>query len=101
AELHDEGTALADVTSRRKFGFHPGEPLASYRGELNGKAIRLVGHFQLGVDFATDGNLLMSAANFARYFPQRAAGGDPLRLVDLAVVRLEPGANRQQVLDQL
>lgn len=102
AELHDEGTALADVTSRRKYGFpRADEPTANYRGELNGKNLRLVGHFHLGVDFATDGNLLMTAANFARYFPNRAAGGDPLRLVDLAVVRLEPGANRQTVLEQL
>ena len=30
AELHGEGTALADVTSRRKYGFpHAGEPTAT------------------------------------------------------------------------
>ena len=28
---------------------------------------------------ATDGNLLMTAANFARFFPAVAGGGDPLR----------------------
>jgi putative ABC transport system permease protein len=100
--LHEEHTALADVTSRRKFAFPRlgGRP-AAYRGELNGKEIRLAGHFHLGVDFANDGNLLMTAANFARYFPQRAGGDDPLRAVDLAVVRLAAGANRAAVLDGL
>jgi putative ABC transport system permease protein len=100
--LHEDGAALADVTSRRKFGFpHPGQPVSSYRGELNGKKIHLAGFFHLGVDFATDGNLLMTAANFARYFPGRDAGGDPLRLVDLGIVRLEPGADPDAVLAAL
>jgi putative ABC transport system permease protein len=100
--LHEDGAVLADVTSRRKFGFpHRGRALSRYRGELNGKEIHLVGHFHLGVDFATDGNLLMTAANFARYFPSRDPGGDPLRLVDLGIVRLEPGADPQAVLAAL
>jgi putative ABC transport system permease protein len=100
--LHGEATALADVTSRRKFGFpRAGLPLTDYRGELNGQELRLVGHFHLGVDFATDGNLLMTAANFARYFPHRAAGDDPLRLVDLGIVRLSPGVNAGEVLAEL
>src|SRR4051812_21093775 len=67
--LQRDATALTDVTSRRKYAFpKPGEALASYRGELNGKELRPVGHFHLGVDFATDGNLLMTAGNFARFF---------------------------------
>jgi putative ABC transport system permease protein len=101
-DLHAENTALFDTTSRRKFGFpSPGELLENYSGELNGKQLRPVGHFHLGVDFATDGNLLMTSANFARYFPYRAGGDDPLQLVDLGVVRLQPDANIDQVLDQL
>jgi len=117
--LHGENTALADVTSRRKFHFPtregdaPAEPAHNtgvarperawlpYEGELNGKQLRLVGHFYLGVDFATDGNLLMTSANFARFFSYRAGGDDPLKLVDLAVVRLQPDANLDAVLKQL
>src|SRR5205085_11347152 len=92
--LHEDSTALADIASRRKFGFPLGElPPESYVGELNGKRLRLVGHFHLGVDFATDGNLFMTTANFVRYFPYRAAGGDPLRLVDVGIVRLEHDAD--------
>ena len=101
-DLHAESTALVDDTSRRKFGFpRPGAPLESYHGELNGKKVRLVGHFHLGVDFATDGNLLMTAANFARFFSFRAGGDDPLKLVDVGVVRLEPEANVDDVMAQL
>src|SRR5262245_52857239 len=100
--LNKEATALADVTSRRKFHFpRPGQTMESYRGELNGKEVRLVGNFHLGVDFANDGNLLMTAANFARFFPYRAAGDDPLKLVDLAMVRLESSANADAIMELL
>jgi putative ABC transport system permease protein len=60
---------------------------------LAGKAIHLVGEFQLGTDFANDGNLLMSVENFAWFFPSRAMGTDPLEVVDLGVVRLQAGAD--------
>jgi putative ABC transport system permease protein len=101
-ELAESGTALADVTSRKKFGFFSGDDaLAAYQGELNGKRLRLVGRFHLGVDFSTDGNLLMTAANFANFFPGRAGGHDPLSRVDLGVVRLEPGADARQVASEL
>lgn len=101
-QLHGEATALVDSTSRRKFGFpRAGDRLDDYRGELNNKEVDLVGHFHLGVDFATDGNLLMTAANFAKFFAFRAGGGDPLRLVDLGVVRLEKTADVEVVLENL
>ena len=90
--LDRTGAALADVTSRRKYGFPElATSQAAYRGELNGKQLHLAGRFHLGIDFANDGNLLMTAANFRRFFPQRAVGDDPLDRVDLGVVRLEPG----------
>src|SRR6185369_10337185 len=101
-DLHADATALVDDASRRKFGFpRPGDSLDDYRGELNGKKIRLVGRFHLGVDFATDGNLLMTAPNFARFFAFRAGGDDPLKLVDVGIVRLEPGASVEAVMAQL
>ncbi|HEY2414866.1 MAG TPA: ABC transporter permease DevC [Pirellulaceae bacterium] len=100
--LHGESAALVDDTSRRKFRLPAfGEPLEHYHGELNGKKVRLVGHFHLGVDFATDGNLLMTAANFAKFFAFRAGGDDPLKLVDVGVVRLEKDAKVEEVLAHL
>ncbi|HYO26443.1 MAG TPA: FtsX-like permease family protein, partial [Lacipirellulaceae bacterium] len=51
----------------------------------------------LGTDFAHDGNLVMSAENFAEFFPQRLQGGDPLAIVDLGIVHLKPGADLETV----
>jgi len=100
--LDADATALVDDTSRRKYGLpHAGHAPSTYRGELNGKRVHPVGHFHLGVDFATDGNLLMKAANFANFFPLRAGGGDPLHRVDLGIVRLKAGSNPKQVLAEL
>lgn len=100
-ELEEPGVALADVTSQGDFEIpRRSEFLPFYRAELNGTRIRMVGKFRLGIDFATDGNLLMTAPNFARYFPHRGSGR-PLSLVDLAVVKLVAAADRDQVLEQL
>jgi putative ABC transport system permease protein len=65
--------------------------------ELSGKRIRLIGTFTLGTDFANEGNLLMTARNFARYFPLRARGADPLSVVDLGIIQVEPGADPREV----
>jgi putative ABC transport system permease protein len=98
AELHRPGTALADVASRGKYGIPSRDSeLSAYDAELTGQDIHLVGHFRLGVDFANDGNLLMTAANFAHFFPRRAQGRDPLSLVDLGVVQLEEHADPKTV----
>ena len=59
----------------------------------------LVGRFRLGIDFSCDGNLLMSAKNFADYFGYRNPG-DPLQKVDLGVVHCKP-ADVQAVKDRL
>ncbi len=59
--------------------------------------MNLVGTFDLGTDFAHDGNLVMSAENFAVYFPERLQGRDPLGVVDLGIVRLAAGADLETV----
>lgn len=98
AQLQRPGAALADVASRKKYAIPSlNENLADYNAELSGRKLELVGHFRLGVDFANDGNLIMTPENFARFFPQRSPGRDPLSIVDLAVVKLEPGADEQTV----
>ena len=38
--------------------------------ELAGKRVRVTGRFELGTDFANNGNLAMSESNFARFFPE-------------------------------
>jgi putative ABC transport system permease protein len=100
--LRNPESALTDTANRHKYQIPAAEAdLASYRGELAGKHLELVGQFQMGIDFVNDGNLLMTEQNFAHYFPYRAGGRDPLSVVDLGVVQLEPGANPALVKQRL
>jgi putative ABC transport system permease protein len=103
AALAEPGAVLADVLSKPKYGIpDSAAEMARFAGaELARQAVRLVGTFSLGTDFANDGNLLTSAANFARFFPRHAGGGDPLAAVDLGVVQLESGADPDLVMRQL
>jgi putative ABC transport system permease protein len=102
AALAERNTALFDVKGKPAYGIVDAATRSTMPEgiELSGQALRLVGTFALGTDFANDGNLVMSAANFARYFPD-PAGGDRLDAVTLGVVRMEPGADARQVLPQL
>jgi len=102
--LRSPGTALIDVKSKaRKFEFDMQKPdeLSQYGVELAGKKLTLVGTFDLGTDFAHDGNLVMSAESFAKYFPHRKRMGDPLSVVDLGVVHLLPGFSAAEVKQRL
>jgi putative ABC transport system permease protein len=104
AELRMPGAALIDIRSKREnFAFPMEDPaaLAEAPAELNNKRITLVGTFDLGTDFAHDGNLVMSAENFAEFFPQRQQGLDPLGVVDIGIIHLVPGADLDTVRDKL
>jgi putative ABC transport system permease protein len=92
--------ALIDSHSKRdNFAFPMEDPaaLAAAPAELNGRSVNLVGTFELGTDFAHDGNLVMSAENFAAIFPERLQGRDPLSVVDLGVIHLKDGADLETV----
>ena len=93
-QLRRPNSAIVDIASRAKFGI-PTKPdqIAAFQAQLSGRRIQLVGQFRLGVDFATDGNLLMTASNFAAFFPHRAGNASPLSVIDLAIVKLVPGTN--------
>ena len=96
ALLRSPATVLIDKHSKvSKFPFLNDQetPLAEQRAELADQNVSLVGSFEMGTDFAHDGNLLMSAENFARYFPYHKRIGDPLSVVDIGVVHLHPGAS--------
>jgi putative ABC transport system permease protein len=105
--LRPPGTALIDMHSKREnfdFPYDDDAGLAKVPVELGERRISLVGTFDLGTDFAHDGNLVMSAENFALYLPQRQSG-DPLSVVDIGIVRLQEGASiddvRQAIDDML
>lgn len=91
---------LIDARSKRDifdFPMEDSRALAKAPAELAGKRVNIVGTFNLGTDFAHDGNLVMSAENFAEYFPERLQGRDPLAVVDLGIIRLKDAAHLETV----
>jgi putative ABC transport system permease protein len=98
-QLEEPGTALFDRRNKPLYGVpRGGDPVADQpEVELNNRALRLVGTFELGTDFLADGNLILSDRNFAKFMPTRAPGKDPLSIVDLGVVQLADGADVAQV----
>ncbi|HBB31269.1 MAG TPA: ABC transporter [Cyanobacteria bacterium UBA9273] len=89
---------LFDDASRREFGpiaelFNRGEDVVT---EVGGRRIRVGGLFTLGASFGADGNIVTSDLNFLRLFSQREKG-----LIDIGIIGLEPGANREIVLKNL
>jgi len=102
-KLKPQGAALWDVKSKSVYRPKgPRTPWTEWReATLAGRAVQLVGGFSLGTDFANDGNLLMNTANFAKFFPSRATGGDPLSVVDLGVVQLDEGVDVQVAKQRL
>ncbi len=102
--LSAPGTALIDSKSKEKnFPFKMKDPsaLAAENVELAGKRVSLVGTFEMGTDFAHDGNLVMSAENFARYYPHRKRFGDPLSVVDIGIVHVKDEYSVDEVQETL
>ena len=103
AALQQPDTAMIDGKSKRKHAVpsSPEEVLALGGAELSDRAIRLVGTFEMGTDFISDGTMILSAATFEKCFPFRGAGAGPLGVVDAGVVRVEEGAEVGDVKKQL
>lgn len=102
--LRAPGAALIDRKSKAtKFPFpmHDDAALAECSVELANQKLTLVGTFSLGTDFANDGNLVMSAENFAHYFPHRKRFGDPLSVLDIGIVKVVPGYDVAEVQEVL
>ena len=103
-EIRPPQTALIDRQSKRnkfEFDFNDNVVLRSQPAELANQRIQIVGTFNMGTDFAHDGNMIMSEENFASYFPQRRMHGDPLSVVDLGVLVLNEDADIVSVQKEL
>lgn len=86
---------LFDDASRSEFGpiaqwFKEGKEVFT---EVKSRRIRVGGLFTLGASFGADGNMITSDTNFLSLFSQRDKG-----LIDIGIVKLEPGANLENVL---
>ncbi|MEM9119990.1 MAG: ABC transporter permease DevC [Cyanobacteria bacterium P01_F01_bin.56] len=93
-------TALIDTRARAEIG--PRE--AGIQTELAERAIRIVGTFSLGTDFASgNGNLVMSDQNFLRYFANRGPEEDErsFATVDIGLVKVAPDVDVDEMVRQL
>jgi putative ABC transport system permease protein len=85
---------LFDRSSRVEYGpiaeqFDQGKLVTA---EVRRRKIKVVGLFTLGASFGADGNLITSDVNFLRIFSNRQKG-----LIDIGLIRLQPGADPNQV----
>ncbi len=90
---------LFDQASRPEFGpvveyFKQGKPVET---EVDNRRVRVEGLFTLGASFGADGNLVTSDLNFLRIFATRRTRG----LIDIGVVKLEPGTDVKAVVDKM
>ena len=105
--LRTPGTGLFDRRSRPAADpTAPGEtvygPLAvGGTTELAGRRLELVGGFDLGFDFSTEGSLVISDRTFLQYLREPFAPSAPLAQVDLGAVRVRPGADVEAVRDRV
>ena len=89
-KLRQDDVALFDVRSRPEFG-DVGAGLKHQSAvpvEVNDRSLQVKGTFALGVGFAADGNMMVSANTFMRLFPDRG-----FHAVDIGVLSLRPGAD--------
>ena len=64
--------------------------------QLNERFMKLVGLYSLGTSFGVDASIITSDLNFQRIFPDRRPGN-----IDLGLIRLAPGADREAVQQEL
>jgi len=87
-------SVLFDRNSRPEFGnistlLQQKSPLLV---QVNERRVLVTGLFTLGTSFGANGTMVTSDSTFLRLFPDRQA-----EQIDVGLIKLEPGANRQQV----
>lgn len=98
ATLREPDTVIIDRYSRHEFhriieDFEDGQAIELM---INERHVRLVGIYGLGTSFGVDGSMITSDLNFRRIMPTRPAGN-----IDLGLIRLEDGADRDAVQQRL
>jgi putative ABC transport system permease protein len=95
--LSAPGTLLMDRRSKGDYGV----PHVGDRIELSDHVTRVVGLFDLGTDFANDGNVIMSSNQYRSYFSPPGARHDKRADVDVGLLKLKPGARAADALAEL
>lgn len=97
-QLKQPNTVLFDAASRGDYQ----EVIAQVQSgqvvstEIDRNTVKVVGTFELGASFASDGLLLTSQETFLRLFPRRDPGQ-----VSLGLVRVEEGYEVEQIVNLL
>ena len=105
AALNEPGTALydrqsmPDRTKRSGSLFGPLEP--GLETELAGRRLRLINGFNLGIDFNSEGTLIVGRETFANLLRLPYYSGDPFDQIQIGLIRTEPGAPVADVQGQL
>ena len=71
------------------------DPVDALEGGVD-RRVEVVGLFRLGSSFGVDGSIVTSDLNFLRLFPDRPPG-----LVDLGLIQLRAGTDRERVRERL
>lgn len=88
------GTLLFDAKSRDVYGrTSPGTVV-----QMDGRSLEIVGHFELGVDLETDGNVVMDVET---YFATYDSDSESPTSVDFGLIRLRPGSDVPAALAQI
>lgn len=90
---------LFDRGSRPEFGevateFNRGKEVTT---EVAGRRIKVGGIFELGASFGADGNIITSDRNFLQLFANKRQRG----LIDIGLIKLQPGVDADIVKEQL
>lgn len=98
-KLKKSDVVLFDKASRSEYG-----PVSDYFNknqsvitEVKNRKINVTALFTLGPSFGADGNLFTSELNFLRILQSKRTKG----LIDIGLIRLEPGANINFVMKNL
>ncbi len=98
--LTDQQSVLIDRKSRKEFGPQNGERFSDadigIGAEINGKEVRIVGHFELGTGLTADGCILVNAMAFRQFLPTRSPED-----LSFGLIRLEDGADVNAVAEQI
>jgi len=100
--LRQPMSAIVDNLSKPTYGFNFDDPaaLSNQYVELMDRKVTVVDSLKIGIDFANDGNMLVSTNTFARCFPYRG-NGEPLSQVDFALIKLTSPDQAEQIAARL
>ncbi|MBL8827821.1 MAG: hypothetical protein JNM18_12660 [Planctomycetaceae bacterium] len=96
-ELLQGSRIMFDRRSKKQYGF----PQRGTSSTLSDEQVEVVGTYDMGTDFISDGNLLMSDLLYRQLFFPPLAQDDALSSVDLGLVKLAPGSDLETVRREL